>query len=172
MSFSVKGRQYVSVLVGYGGSTAAFGKFMDVGWKYGAQPRRLLTFALGGSAVLAKAPPRDMTIHAVDDPSLVISEDDVSAGRALSVQCAACHGVGFYSPGAPGPDLRESGIALSLDSFSQLLKSGALMQNGMPRFQYLSDEQIRQLHAYIRARAREVLGTRKSGGDAAPAPKL
>lgn len=172
MSFSIGGRQYVSVLVGYGGATSAFGKFMNVGWKFGAQPRRLLTFAIDGKAALEKSAPRDMTIHAVDDPSLVINEADVAAGRDLSVQCAACHGVGFNSPGAPGPDLRESGIALRLDTLSQLLKSGALMQYGMPRFQNLTDEQIRQLHSYIRARAREALGTRKETGDVAPQPKL
>jgi quinohemoprotein ethanol dehydrogenase len=40
------------------------------------------------------------------------------------------------------------------------------MEKGMPRFDNLSDEQIRQIHAYIRSRARETLGTRKapSGG--------
>ena len=36
----------------------------------------------------------------------------------------------------------------------------------------LTDEQIRQLHAYIRARAREALGTRKESGEPAPQPKL
>ena len=35
MSFSAGGKQYVSILVGYGGTAAAYGKFMDVGWKYG-----------------------------------------------------------------------------------------------------------------------------------------
>ena len=161
MSFSVGGRQYVSVLVGYGGTTAAYGKFMDVGWKYGAQPRRLLTFALGGKARLAPTPGRDMAVHALDDPALAIDEADVAAGRALSIQCAACHGVGMQATGTPGPDLRESAIALQHDSLSELLKTGALMERGMPRFAYLTEVQIRQLHAYIRAKAREALGLRK-----------
>jgi quinohemoprotein ethanol dehydrogenase len=172
MSYSIGGKQYVSVLVGYGGTTAAFGKFMDVGWKYGAQPRRLLTFALDGKATLAPSPPPDFTVHALDDPDLVLNEADVAAGRTLSVQCAACHGVGMHSTGTPGPDLRESAIALKLDTLSELLKSGALMSTGMPRFENLTDTQIRQLHAYIRARAREALGKRKDSGDAAPMPKL
>jgi quinohemoprotein ethanol dehydrogenase len=172
MSYSIGDRQFVSILVGYGGATAAFGKFMNVGWKFGAQPRRLLTFAIDGKAVLPKSPPRDMKIHAVDDPKLVLDEADVAAGRMLSVQCAACHGVGLNSPGTPGPDLRESGIALRLDTFSELLKSGALMQNGMPRFQNLTDDQIRQLHSYVRARAREALGTRKESSEPSPSPKL
>ncbi len=171
-SFSHGGRQYVSILVGYGGTAAAFGKFMDVGWKYGAQPRRLLTFALGGAATLPASPPPDFTVHALDDPDYTIVEADVDAGRALSVRCAACHGVGMHATGTPGPDLRESAIALQLDSLTTLLKSGALIERGMPAFPMLSDTEIRQLHAYIRARAREALGTRKSSGESAPMPKL
>ena len=90
------------------------------------------------------------------------------AGWGLSIRSAACHGVGMQSAGTPGPDLRESPIALQLDSLRKLLKSGALMDRGMPRFDMLSDAEIRQIHAYIRARARESLGTRKA--DSGPAP--
>lgn len=161
MSFSAGGKQYVSVLVGYGGTTAAYGRFMDVGWKYGVQPRRLLTFVLDGKGKLAPTPGPDMKVHALDNPSLVLNEADVAAGRTLSIQCAACHGIGLHATGTPGPDLRESGIALDFDSFRTLLKEGPLMERGMPRFETLTDEQIRQLYAYVRAKAREALGTRK-----------
>jgi quinohemoprotein ethanol dehydrogenase len=160
MSYSAGGKQYVSVLVGYGGTTSAYGDFMNVGWKYGVQPRRLLTFAIGGTAKLAPTPGPDMKVHAVDDPALVLNEADVQAGKGVSVQCAACHGIGFQATGTPGPDLRESGIALRLDTLTQLLRSGALMERGMPKFENLTDEQIRQIHAYLRAKAREQLGTR------------
>jgi quinohemoprotein ethanol dehydrogenase len=74
MSYSVNGKQYVSVLVGYGGTTAAMSDLLNVGWKYGAQPRRLLTFSLDGKAVLPPSPPRDMVVHALDDPSLTLDE--------------------------------------------------------------------------------------------------
>ena len=168
MSFGHEGVQYVSVLVGYGGTTAAYGEFMNVGWKYGAQTRRLLTFALDGKARLAPSAPPDKTVHALDDPKFVIDEADVAAGRALSIRCASCHGVGLQSTGTPGPDLRESAIAVNLASFKDLLESGARMDRGMPRFEMLSDDEIRQLHAYVRARAREALGKRKA--DASPAP--
>jgi quinohemoprotein ethanol dehydrogenase len=169
ISFRVGGRQYVSVLVGYGGTTAAYGEFMNVGWKYGMQPRRLLTFSLDGKASIPASPPPDMKVHAIDDPALALSEADIKAGWALSVQCAACHGVGLQATGTPGPDLRESGIALRLDTLTELLRKGSLIERGMPRFQNLTDEQIRQIHAYIRARARESLGTRKAD-NSAPAP--
>jgi quinohemoprotein ethanol dehydrogenase len=171
-SFSVSGKQYVSVLVGYGGTTAAYGKFMDMGYKFGRQPRRLLTFALGGKAKLPVTPGPDFTVKALDDPKLVLNEVDVATGRALYVQCAACHGVGLQSTGTPAPDLRESAIALNFDAFKTVLKEGALLERGMPRFEMLNDEQIRQIHAYIRAGAREVLGTRTKSNDKAPMPKL
>ena len=87
------------------------------------------------------------------------------------MQCAACHGVGLQATGTPGPDLRESPVALSFDSFSALLRSGALIEQGMPRFQNLTDDQIRDLYAYIRAKAREALGKRPKD-DTAPHPQL
>jgi quinohemoprotein ethanol dehydrogenase len=170
MSFSVKGKQYVSVLVGWGGTVGAMSGVMDVGWKYGAQPRRLLTFALDGKATLAPSPPRDMKVHALDDPKLVLNEKEVLIGRGLQLACASCHGAGFRSAGAPGPDLRESGIALDFASFRQVVKEGR-MQAGMPAFQWMTDDQIRQVWSYIRARSREALGVRKSavqGQAAAP----
>lgn len=169
MSYSRDGTQYVSVLVGYGGTTAAYGRFMDMGYKFGAQARRLLTFAIGGTKSLPPSPPPDFTVHALDDPALRLDEADVAAGRALSIQCAACHGVGLQSTGTPGPDLRESAIALDLGSFGELLKSGLLIERGMPRFEALTDTQVRQLHAYIRAKAREALGLRKKEAAAPPA---
>ena len=68
MTYSVEGRQYVSILVGYGGTTAAYGHFMDMGYKFGKQPRRLLTFALGADKTLAPAVPPDFVVHALDIP--------------------------------------------------------------------------------------------------------
>jgi quinohemoprotein ethanol dehydrogenase len=161
MSFSSGGKQYVSVLVGYGGSAAIASEVLHVGWKYNAQPRRLLTFALGGKAALAATPPADLTVRALDDPSLQIDEADVAAGRATyTLMCSACHGLKLRSPGAPGPDLRESPMTLRVESMKPVLKDGALMSRGMPKFGMLSDKQIQQLHAYIRAGAHEALGTR------------
>ncbi|MFC0203365.1 PQQ-dependent dehydrogenase, methanol/ethanol family [Novosphingobium soli] len=171
ISYAVGGRQFVSILVGYGGTTAAYGKFMDVGWKYGRQTRRLLTFALDAKATLPPGEPPSFEIAALDDPALKLDEADVAAGRELSVRCAACHGVGLQATGTPGPDLRESGIALDLASFTELLRSGALIERGMPRFDGLSEAEIRQLHAFIRAKAREALGKR-ARDDSAPMPKL
>ena len=70
ISYSAGGKQYVSVLVGYGGSASASSNLMHVGWKYGAQPRLLLTFGLDGHAQLPPSAPPDMRVKAVDDPSI------------------------------------------------------------------------------------------------------
>ena len=163
------GKQYVSVLVGWGGTSAAMSGVLDVGWKYGAQTRRLLTFALDGKATLPKEPGPDMKVNALDDPGLVIDEADALAGKGLSLACMSCHGAGFRGAGAPAPDLRESAIALRLDTFTQMLREGR-MEKGMPQFKWLTDIQIRQLHAYLRARAREALGLRKPIAPAVPPP--
>jgi quinohemoprotein ethanol dehydrogenase len=177
MSYSVNGKQYISVLVGWGGTAASMSGVLDVGWKYGAQARRLLTFALDGKDTLPASAPRDPQVHALDDPDLVLHEADVQAGKQLSIVCMACHGAGFRGGGAPGPDLRESAIALRLDTFTQFVHAGR-MERGMPQFASLSDEQLRQLHAYIRSRAREALGRREphqagtSGGVGANSSEL
>jgi quinohemoprotein ethanol dehydrogenase len=159
ISYQVGGKQYVSVLVGYGGTTAALSEVLNVGWKYGAQPRRLLTFALDGKAKLAPSPPADMVVHAVDDPKLVLDEKAIAKGQQLSVACFACHGPGFRAAGSPGPDLRESQTALDEEAVYTIVHDGALMQRGMPQFAFTHD-QIHSLYMYIRASAREAMGTR------------
>ena len=165
ISYAVNGKQYVSVLVGYGGTTAALSDYLNVGWKFGAQPRRLLTFSLDGKATLPPSPGRDMAVHAVDDPSVVLNEEDVAAGRRLSIACIACHGIGLKAAGSPAPDLRESQVALTKEGLWAVVHDGALADHGMPQFDF-TEGQVNKLYAYIRASAREALGTRKPSGDA------
>ncbi len=122
---------------------------------------------------MPEGPGPSFEVAALDNPDLELDDADVAAGRALSVRCAACHGVGLHATGTPGPDLRESAIALELESFSTLLKEAPLLERGMPRFQMLSDEEIRQLYAYIRHRARQaLLKSAEAENEIAPMPKL
>lgn len=160
MSYRAHGKQYIAVLVGYGGSASVGSDVMNVGWKWGA-PRRLLSFAIGGAAALPPSPPRDMTVQALDDPSHPLSETDVEAGKVLFLNCFVCHGRDAVSAGAPAPDLRESALALDPQRFKAIVHDGALLQLGMPQFDMLSEEQLNQLSAYIRSRARVALGRRK-----------
>ncbi|CAN7468310.1 hypothetical protein LJR225_003189 [Phenylobacterium sp. LjRoot225] len=73
------------------------------------------------------------------------------------------------SAGSPAPDLRESQIALDPESLWTAVDDGALIKRGMPGFDNLTRDQVMQLYAYIRAGAREALGTGKPPGPAAPA---
>jgi len=158
ISYAVKGKQYVSVLVGYGGTAAALSPIMNVGWKYGAQPRRLLTFSLDGKEALPPSPPPDMTVRALDVPSLKIDQDTLDMGLTLHIMCLACHGPNFQGAGTPGPDLRESKNALSEEYVWNVLHEGLLMQRGMPRYEHLTREQVHSLYVAIRASARQTLG--------------
>ena len=170
MSYSLRGKQYVSILVGYGGATAIWSELMPGGWKYGAQPRRLLTFTLDGQAELPRTAPRDNSVKAVDDPTIQIREADVMTGQAIfNLACAVCHGLNLRSPGSPGPDLRESRIALSEQGVFAVVHEGTLLERGMPQYTTLGPQQIREIYAYIRAGAREALGTRKPSNAATKA---
>jgi len=158
ITYEIDGRQYVSVLAGYGAPNVLGGDMMNVGWKYGAQPRRLLTFALRANGRLQTTAPASTEINPLDDPKLVISEEYVAeGGRLFATKCMVCHGLGAVSAGAPAPDLRESPVALKLDSFDVVVRKGTLLRNGMPRFEELDDLQLRHIHVFIRAKAREAV---------------
>ena len=153
VSYAVGGKQYVSVLVGYGGSAASGGLLMRVGWK-STMARRLLTFTLDGRAPPLATEQPDMTLHPADNPALKIDPAQVAAGEPLYRACMVCHGMNLES-GGMAPDLRESQIALDPDAFWNVVHEGALIQNGMPRYDELSNEQALQIWAYIRAEARK-----------------
>jgi quinohemoprotein ethanol dehydrogenase len=160
ISYAVAGKQYVAVLVGYGGDAAGEIAGMSQGWKYGEQPRRLLAFALDGHAVLPNTPPADFSVNALDDATMSLDPKRVARGEfqytGLGLgTCELCHGDGLDAMGL-APDLRESAVAFDRTAFSALLKSGALVNHNMPKFDDLSDEQIEDLYQYIRAGARKI----------------
>lgn len=162
VSYAVNGKQYISVLVGFGGATPMGSSFIKGGWKYNAQPRRLLTFALGGTGKLPETAPRDFSVNALDDPKLSIDEAAVTRGAGLygAKNCIICHGAALRSPGSPAPDLRESGVALDPVGFTEFLRSGALSPAGMPAFPEITDGEARDLYMYIRSGARNTLNHR------------
>jgi quinohemoprotein ethanol dehydrogenase len=155
ITYEVDGRQYVSVLVGFGGATGFIPK---VGWKYGLQPRRVLTFALDSKAKLPKTPPADFSVNALDDPTLVIDEAVAKKGQTVYGQsCVYCHGANLESAGVPGPDLRESAIPLDREAFGEYLIKGPRTSVGMPAFPEMTPDDVRALHMYIRSGARQVV---------------
>jgi quinohemoprotein ethanol dehydrogenase len=163
ISYELNGRQYVSVLAGYGGSAAAMSDVMNAGWHY-RQPRRLLTFALDAARRLPPGEPRSLAVQPLDDPGITIDPVAARAGGQQYIRCMGCHGRDLNAAGGPGPDLRESPIAMSPDALWSLLHDGLLIEHGMPRFSQLSHDDVMQLYAYIRA------GARKAASQQQPLP--
>ncbi|HET8710073.1 MAG TPA: PQQ-dependent dehydrogenase, methanol/ethanol family [Spongiibacteraceae bacterium] len=162
MTYAVNGKQYVSVLAGYGGSAAMLSDIMNVGWKYSG-PRRLLTYAIDGNATLPASPAPTMTINVQDDPKEKLDPQMVAMGKAMFIACGACHGRNAVGAGGPAPDLRESPIPLNADAFQSIVHDGALIQRGMPRFSYFFDKtKVEALRQYIRACARAELEKTKT----------
>ncbi len=159
MTWSAGGKQYVSVLAGYGGSAGMFDA-MKVGWRFDG-PRRLLTYTLGGKAVLPASPARSMVVNAVDNADEVLDPAMAAGGKAMFLACAACHGKGLVSAGAPGPDLRESAIALDKEAFRAVVMDGVLIQKGMPKIPYFNAAQVEMLRQYVRQGQRAVVAARK-----------
>jgi quinohemoprotein ethanol dehydrogenase len=154
ISYSVGAAQYVTVLSGNDTSGAAFGVLYQ---KYGIdyrQKRRVLTFTLDGTATLPATPPpapyepvADSTFHA----------DAVSAKRGektYALYCAVCHGVAVIA-GGHAPELRSSAVPQAATAFKSIVHDGALIHNGMPRFEEFPDGVLDDLRTYIRTQAQD-----------------
>jgi quinohemoprotein ethanol dehydrogenase len=55
--------------------------------------------------------------------------------------------------GGHAPDLRSSAVPLTDGTFKSIVQDGALMPNGMPRFEELTDSERNDLRQYIRSQA-------------------
>jgi quinohemoprotein ethanol dehydrogenase len=163
ITYTVGGKQYISLLVGWGGTVGPISELTTRGWKFGAQPRRLLTFALDGTASLPPTAPRDYVVHALDDPAVSIDETQAAEGRVLyQANCAYCHGRYLVTAGAPASDLRESPLALHWETLRAVVKDGVLLPKLMPQFKQLNDDQLRAIFIYVRSGARQALNQRPS----------
>lgn len=155
ITYAIGGKQYVSVLVGPGGSTGegTLPEFVEQGWKYGLQPRRLLTFSIGGKAKLPATPAREVNVEIPVVPGFVPDKAAIARGGSLYERnCYFCHGMGANASGG-APDLRGSDVAADPASFAQVLHEGVLAANGMPRFADFSAGDLRDLYQYIRSEA-------------------
>jgi quinohemoprotein ethanol dehydrogenase len=157
VTYSVDGKQYISLLVGWGGAGAIAGSHAaQHGWKYKVHPRRLYTFALNGDVPVPFSPPPAFA-SPIDPPEFKVNEELATQGLKIYAQsCMLCHGGGVVA-GGMAPDLRESLIPLSEESFSEVVIRGALVANGMPRFRDFTGEHVSALSHYIRNMARKTL---------------
>jgi quinohemoprotein ethanol dehydrogenase len=157
ISFEIDGEQYVSVLTGSGG-----------GDLFGGEPLppieiqasltynnfgRLLVFKLGGNEKLPIPDVRDTTI-----PEQKLADVNVAQIRNgesnYNQYCAVCHGFIVKSAGGL-PDLRKMTTGTH-DLFNKIVLEGILGSNGMAGFSdVLSEEEVDNIHHYVRARAYE-----------------
>lgn len=153
VTYTIDGTQHVTLLVGWGG-LASFGLpvFTKEGWKYKDKGLRLISFSLVGKNELRHLDTRRYEFQPADAGDEVIDEQSAARGNLLYhySSCSVCHGGGVVSSGAAAPDLRESQGSMDLDYFREIVSGGALTSNGMPQFKDLSDQELKDIHEYIR----------------------
>lgn len=152
IAYRVAGKQYVSVLAGFGGSGASLGTLSaQFGWG-DRQKRRVLTFALGGTARL---PPLPRDSRRVVTPRFPFTPDpkQVRLGGILyGKDCAFCHGAAAIA-GGDAPDLRKSPLILAAAAFDAVVNGGRLVSQGMPRFAELDSKAAGALRLFLLAQA-------------------
>lgn len=170
ITYKLDGKQMISVLVGPGGALASnFGGsgelgFEGHGWKYGVHERRIMTFSLDGEAVV---PPQPAPAFAnpILDENFKVDDQKAAAGAGVYAGnlCVACHGAGAVA-GMKAPDLRESPFLLAGNekAFEAIVRGGALLGNGMPKFPDLTDDELESIRHFVRRQAHE--GVASGGG--------
>ena len=163
ITYSIKGRQYVALLVGWGAAYAAIGGVQpaSLGWAYGLQTRRLVVFSLEGKTTLPPQPPPQVAVP-LDAPFFEVDPAKAAVGADVFVQCSWCHGDKALSGGV-APDLRASPIPVAKEAFVDVLRTGSRRVRGMPSYENMTDEHIEALQHYIRQEA-----NRAKAGGAAP----
>ncbi|MDR9365392.1 MAG: PQQ-dependent dehydrogenase, methanol/ethanol family [Balneolaceae bacterium] len=153
ITYTLNGRQYISLLVGFGGGFAGYNQASFLGWSYGVHTRRLISFSLDGTADMPVLPPPYFPEPLVD-PDFTVNDEMAERGDAIYAQCAYCHGAGAVA-GGMAPDLRSSAIVLNKDAFASIVRDGELTGKGMPGFPEITDRELEDLQHFIRQRVLE-----------------
>ncbi len=152
ITYKIKGKQYIALLVGYGGAFAGVGN-KSLGWDYNRHTRRLLVFSLEGKAAVPPQPPPYFPEPLVDT-TFKIDEELALKGYNLYWQCFACHGANVVAKGM-APDLRASPVSLNQAAFAMFVRDGIKADMGMPAFKDLTDEDLNALMHFIRKKANQ-----------------
>jgi len=153
IAYSAGGHQYVTVLVGMGTSPGMQRQSFGVDTDARTQAKRVLTFMLDGKAVLPVHRPDTTAVE--PDPTFKPDPTQIGRGSALfGGHCLVCHGFNAVAGGI-APDLRRSSVPLSAETFKAILHDGALVPNGMPRFEELKGSEVEDVRAYLRSRRRD-----------------
>ena len=163
ITYTVKGKQYVTVLSGFGGSGSLFGGVVArFGWQARTQPRRVLTFTLDGTASLPPAPP-PTRLEPVADPGFRPNPALAERGKKVYyTRCVVCHGIDLMAAGI-APDLRASPVPANEEAFNSVVRDGAFVPNGMPSFGSIPEADRVAVRQFIRTAAHQFAEEQRTG---------
>ena len=151
ITYSIDEKQYVTVVVGYGGVFAL---------QAGLPPKnsggpingRIVTFALDGDL---KLPERPRNIEMPKPPTPIEDQASIARGEDLyHWECHMCHGAGAVGGGVLA-DLRYMSEETH-EKFNAITLGGLYTEKGMVGFaSRLSEQDAKDIHAYLIQRANE-----------------
>ncbi len=149
-TWSLDGKQYVSVLVGWGGATGLYVPNPTGLYK---PPGRLFTFVIDGTATLE--PVRGVERNPLTVVEHKATAEEVDRGYTLFTRrCSMCHGFNAVSGGAIA-DLRYA-LPATYDSMDAIVRQGAYVPLGMPKFDFLSEADLGAIKSYVLSRRKEL----------------
>ncbi|MEX2481159.1 MAG: PQQ-dependent dehydrogenase, methanol/ethanol family [Gammaproteobacteria bacterium] len=154
ITYALDGKQYVALLVGWGGAGSATPGFVGAqhGWAYRAHTRRLVTFALDGNATLPPQPP-PVYPQPLQVEDFEVDDALAATGATLYTEvCMMCHGAGAAAAGQ-APDLRASAMMLSLETLQDIVIGGSRRAAGMPNFPEFGEDELVAIQHYVRKQA-------------------
>ncbi|HRX92928.1 MAG TPA: PQQ-binding-like beta-propeller repeat protein, partial [Chitinophagaceae bacterium] len=148
ISYMLDGKQYISIPVGWGGGYGMKKKFAPL------QSGRIFTFVLNGNSPMPAFNQSSNT--EIPTTTFSATAKEVAQGETLFWKyCGTCHVVN-EGGGGLAPDLAYSRIVTDSSILFQVVKEGAYLSLGMPKFgNKLNKEDIINIQKYILTKARE-----------------
>jgi alcohol dehydrogenase (cytochrome c)/quinohemoprotein ethanol dehydrogenase len=155
VTYTAGGQQYVTVVVGWGGTGPLSGGETALKGALQANKSRVLTFRLGATAQLPAAPPPPVP---QEPPPARIG--DVALNTLGMAQfhnyCNVCHGNSAVMSGGVLPDLRWSKAVRSPEAWNKIVIGGSRESQGMVSFaKVLTPEHAEAIRAYVISRAND-----------------
>lgn len=154
ITYAIKGQQYVSVAIGWGGILPLN---MGEALKPAIRPRvnRVVTFRIGASSAMPDLPAEQD--QAPTAPPSTASAATINRGRDLyQVRCWMCHGDTVVNHGGV-PDLRRSAAIADAATFRAFVLDGAGEPMGMPNFSKdLKADEVEAIRAYVIMRSNDL----------------
>ena len=148
-TYTVDGKQYVSIAVGWGGVYGLADHHSDT-----ETSGKVYTFAIGGEGQMpefAQLENKPLLQGVEYDP-----EDIALGAKTFISSCVFCHGVPAVNSGGNIPNLGYSSPEV-INQLEKYVLEGALEAKGMPNFkERLDEDDVRRLKAFIQATADQV----------------